>query len=138
MSKVYLALVEGCPVPPQGIIEVPVGRDKLQRKRMAAMSDGRPAVTEYKTIEQFEDYTLVEVRPRTGRTHQIRVHMAWLKAPLVGDRVYGLRRQRLPLKRHFLHAGALTFTLPASGQAMTFTAPLPPDLEAVLEQLRRG
>ncbi len=146
VSKVYLALVEGNITPPQGIIEAPIGRDKLQRKRMAVTPDGRPATTEYKTIESFENYTLVEARPRTGRTHQIRVHFAWLQFPLAGDHVYGRRKQKqLPwpaplgrLARHFLHAHTLSFQLPSDGRMVIFSAPLPPDLEAVLQGLRQS
>jgi 23S rRNA pseudouridine1911/1915/1917 synthase len=143
VHKVYIALVEGHLTPPQGLIDVPVGRDKQQRKRMAAVSDGRPSRTEFKAIEFFDTgsqhYTLVEVRPQTGRTHQIRVHFAWLKFPLAGDRVYGRRRPKhaLPLSRHFLHAQSLTFRLPSDGREVTFTAPLPPDLARVLETLSR-
>jgi len=142
VHKLYIALVEGHLTPPQGLIDVPVGRDKQQRKRMAAVNDGRPSRTAFKAIEFFDKesqhYTLVEVRPRTGRTHQIRVHFAWLKFPLAGDRVYGRRRPKhpLPLQRHFLHAQSLSFRLPSDGREVTFTAPLPPDLAAILETLR--
>jgi len=141
VHKVYIALVEGHLAPPQGLIDVAIGRDKLQRKRMAAVSDGRPSRTAYKAIEFFDKgaqhYTLVNVRPQTGRTHQIRVHFAWLKFPIVGDTVYGRRRKTtLPLKRHFLHAQSLTFRLPSDGREVTFTAPLPSDLVHILETLR--
>jgi 23S rRNA pseudouridine1911/1915/1917 synthase len=142
VAKVYIALVEGRLVPPQGLIDVPIGRDKQQRKRMAAAADGRASRTVYKAIEFFgtgpQQYTLVEVRPQTGRTHQIRVHLAWLGFPLVGDRVYGRRRSKhaLPLQRHFLHAQSLSFCLPSDGREVTFTASLPPDLAGVLEELR--
>ena len=142
VHKLYIALVEGHLTPPQGLIDVPVGRDKQQRKRMAAVSDGRPSRTAFKAVEFFDvapqPYTLVEVRPRTGRTHQIRVHFAWLKFPLAGDRVYGRRRPKhpLPLHRHFLHAQSLSFRLPSDGREVTFTAPLPPDLVAILETFR--
>ncbi len=137
VDKLYLALVEGQPIPPQGIIDAPIGRDRAQRKRMAVVPDGRPAVTEYKTIERFDKHSLIEAHPRTGRTHQIRVHLAWLKFPLVGDRVYGFRHPSIPINRHFLHAHSLSFDLPADGRRMTFIAPLPPDLEAILAELRR-
>ena len=140
VAKVYIALVEGHLAPPRGLIDVPIGRDKQQRRRMAIAADGRPSRTAFKAIEFFDKgaqhYTLVEVRPQTGRTHQIRVHLAWLKFPIVGDAVYGRRRKTtLPLQRHFLHAQSLTFRLPSDGQ-VTFTAPLPADLTAVLESLR--
>jgi 23S rRNA pseudouridine1911/1915/1917 synthase len=141
VAKVYVALVEGHLAPPQGLIDVPIGRDQQQRKRMAAIADGRPSRTAYRAVEFFDKgpqhYTLVEVRPQTGRTHQIRVHLAWLKFPIVGDTVYGRRRKTtLPLQRHFLHAQSLTFRLPSDGREVVFTALLPPDLSAVLEQLR--
>lgn len=143
VTKVYMALVEGHLAPPQGLIDVPIGRDKAQRKRMTVVADGRPSRTMYKAIEFFakgqRQYTLVEVRPQTGRTHQIRVHLAWLKFPIVGDMVYGRRRQTmLPLQRQFLHAQSLTFRLPSDGREITFTAPLPSDLASVLEALRRS
>ena len=137
VRKTYLALVEGQVQPREGLIEVPVGRDKRARKQMAATRTGRPAVTQYRVREVFRDHTLLEVRPHTGRTHQIRVHMAWMGYPLVGDKVYGRRRQPLLPQRHFLHAFELCFEHPTSGQAMTLTAPLPPELEHVLERLRR-
>ena len=141
VHKVYIALVEGHLTPPQGLIDVPIGGDKQQRKRMAAAIDGRPSQTAFKAVEFFDKgaqhYTLVEVRPQTGRTHQIRVHFAWLKFPIVGDTVYGRRRKtRLPVSRHFLHAQSLTFRLPSDGREVTLTAPLPPDLAAALESLR--
>jgi 23S rRNA pseudouridine1911/1915/1917 synthase len=141
VAKVYVALVEGRLAPPQGLIDVPIGRDRQQRKRMAAVADGRPSRTGFKAVEFFDKgaqhYTLVEVRPQTGRTHQIRVHFAWLKFPIVGDTVYGRRRKTtLPLQRHFLHAQSLLFRLPSNGQEVTLTAPLPSDLTAVLELLR--
>jgi 23S rRNA pseudouridine1911/1915/1917 synthase len=141
VHKVYLALVEGRLAPPQGLIDVPIGRDKQQRKRMGVAADGRPSRTAYRAVEFFQkdqrQYTLVEVKPQTGRTHQIRVHFAWLKFPIVGDTVYGRRRKTtLPLQRQFLHAQSLTFNLPSDGREVTFTAPLPPDLAAALETLR--
>ena len=141
VAKIYIALVEGHLAPPQGLIDVPIGRDKQQRKRMTVVADGRPSRTAYKAVEFFDKgeqhYTLVEVRPQTGRTHQIRVHFAWMKFPIVGDTVYGRRRKTtLPLRRHFLHAQSLTFRLPSDGREVTFTAPLPPDLAAALETLR--
>ncbi len=138
VRKVYLALVIGRPRLNRARIEAPVARDERERKRMAVVSEGgREAITEYEVLEPLGNYTLVEVRPVTGRTHQIRVHLAAIGHPVVGDRVYGPERQRLALDRVFLHAAELTFRHPISGDEMTFRAPLPPELEEVLRQLRR-
>jgi len=136
--KTYLALGEDQVQPREGVVEAPVGRDKRQRKKMAVVRSGREAHTMYRASEYFADHTLLEVRPRTGRTHQVRVHLAWLGYPIVGDTVYGHRRQRLLRSRHFLHASRLRFTHPATGEEVEFKAPLPPELAAVLERLRRG
>lgn len=136
VAKTYLALVEGPVQPREGIIEAPVGRDKRQRKRMAVVRSGREARTMYRAIEYFADHTLLEVRPHTGRTHQVRVHLSWLGYPIVGDTVYGRRRQRLLQGRHFLHAARLRFTHPATGEEVEFEASLPPELATVLKRLR--
>lgn len=136
VRKTYLALVEGRVSPHEGLIEVPIGRDPRDRKRMAAQQGGRPALTRYRAVETFREHTLLEVQPHTGRTHQVRVHLAWLGYPVVGDRVYGHRRQRLLSERHFLHAAELCFRHPTTGEEMTFVAPLPAELEAVVERLR--
>lgn len=136
VHKTYLGLVEGQTQPPEGIIKVPIGRDPRDRKRMAAVKGGRRSVTHYEAIEYLGDYTLLEVHPRTGRTHQVRVHLSWLGYPLVGDRVYGRQRQELLPDRHFLHASELRFTHPTTGKEMILDTPLPSELEAVLERLR--
>jgi len=135
--KTYLALVEDQVQPSEGIIEASIGRDKRQRKKMAVTRSGREARTTYRATEYFSDHTLLEVHPHTGRTHQVRVHLAWLGYPLVGDTVYGRRRQRLLRSRHFLHAARLRFTHPATGEEVEFEAPLPQKLANVLDQLRR-
>jgi len=136
VRKTYLALVEGRLGPERGLIEAPVGRDPRHRKRMAVVArGGREARTEYRVLEVLDDHTLVEVHPLTGRTHQVRVHFASLGHPLVGDPVYGFRRQRLGLARQFLHAWKLSFRLPSSGQPIELTAELPRDLRRVLEEL---
>lgn len=137
VTKTYLALVEGPVQPREGVIEAPVGRDKRQRKKMAVVRNGRPARTLYRAVEYFADHTLLEVRPYTGRTHQVRVHLAWLGYPIVGDVVYGRRRQRLLKGRHFLHATRLRCTHPTTGEEIEFEAPLPSQLAALLERLRR-
>jgi 23S rRNA pseudouridine1911/1915/1917 synthase len=137
VEKVYLALLEGRLEPTQGIIDAPIGRDKRQRKQMAVMRSGRKASTAYQVIERFDDgHTLVEARPQTGRTHQIRVHFAFIGHPVVGDRVYGYRRQRLRLRRQFLHAQTISFRLPSGGEVVEFHSPLPDDLRRVLADLR--
>lgn len=138
VEKTYLALVEGKVEPGRGIIDAPIGRDGRHRKRMAVvLKGGREAVTEYQVREYLGDYTLLEVRPRTGRTHQVRVHLAFIGHPVVGDTVYGYRKQRLGLKRQFLHAQRLGFHLPSSGEYMALTSELPPDLREVLDRLRK-
>lgn len=136
--KVYLALVDGHPPTPRGRIEAPIGRDTTHRQRMRVLppGKGREAVTEYFTRESFREHTLLEVHPITGRTHQIRVHLAFLGCPVVGDTVYGRRKPSLPLERHFLHAWRLTIQLPGEAAPRTFEAPLPPELEQALAWAR--
>lgn len=138
VAKTYLALVEDQVYPREGIIEAPIGRDKRQRKKMAVVRSGRPAHTMYRVIECFSGHTLLEVRPYTGRTHQIRVHLSWMGYPIVGDAVYGRRRQPLLETRHFLHAAQLRFTHPATGAEIELEAPLPEELDALLKRLRRS
>jgi 23S rRNA pseudouridine1911/1915/1917 synthase len=136
--KVYQALVDGRPPTPTGRIEAPIGREPRDRKRMGIvpLAQGRAATSEYLTLQEFPAHTLLEVHPITGRTHQIRVHLAFLGCPVVGDDTYGRKRPSLPLKRHFLHAGRLTIRLPRAAEARTFEAPLPPELTALLTQLK--
>ncbi|MBI3286737.1 MAG: RluA family pseudouridine synthase [Chloroflexi bacterium] len=135
--KIYLGLVEGRLALGQGIIQAPIGRHPRQRKKMAVISTGKAAATEYRALEYLDDYTLVELRPRTGRTHQIRVHLASLGHPLAGDPVYG-HRKRTPegLGRVFLHAQRLGFRHPRTGEELEFAVDLPPDLAYVLDRLR--
>jgi 23S rRNA pseudouridine1911/1915/1917 synthase len=139
VEKVYLALLDGGPPTAAGRVEAAIGRDPRDRKRMAVVPErlGRPAVTEYRVIEKFPAHTLVEARLLTGRTHQIRLHFACLKCPVVGDAVYGRRTPSLPLARHFLHAARLTLKLPGSATRNTFEAPLPDDLTGILKLLRQ-
>jgi 23S rRNA pseudouridine1911/1915/1917 synthase len=136
-TKSYIALVEGHPNAQRGIIEAPIGRDPRQRKRMAVVHDGKVAKTGYQVIEKFRDHTLLHLDLYTGRTHQIRVHLAWLGHPVAGDTVYGLRKKRLLPGRLFLHAHEITIDLPSSGERVKFTAPLPVDLENILEKFRQ-
>jgi 23S rRNA pseudouridine1911/1915/1917 synthase len=136
--KVYLALVEGNVEPRNGIIDAAIGRDAKNRKRMAVVQrGGRPAVTEYRVLEHLDGHSLLELRPRTGRTHQVRVHLAFIGHPVVGDSVYGRRKQRLEVGRQFLHAHRLGFQHPASGRRLELVSDLPADLEQILERLRR-
>lgn len=136
--KEYLALVDGRPPSPKGRVEVAIGRDPQHRTRMAAVpaDRGRRAVTEYLTRERFSDHTYLTVHPITGRTHQIRVHLAFLDCPVAGDTLYGRRQPSVPLERHFLHAARLDVALPGESEARSFIAPLPMELNRVLEALR--
>jgi len=138
VEKTYLALVDGAPPTPSGRVEAPIGRDPSHRKKMAIMprGKGREAVSEYVTLESFDEHTLLEFHPHTGRTHQIRLHCMFLGCPIVGDKVYGHRKQSIALDRHFLHASGLKIVLPGEKEARTFTASLPDELEDVLAGLR--
>jgi 23S rRNA pseudouridine1911/1915/1917 synthase len=138
VKKTYIALVDGHPPTPQGRIEAPIARDPAHRKRMAVVPPGRgrEAVTEYRVIENFHEYDLIEAAPLTGRTHQIRLHLAFIGCPIVGDTVYGRRKPSLPLDRHFLHASSISFRLPGEEHPRTFTTALPRDLEEIVETLR--
>ena len=139
VKKTYLALVAGSVEAGAGRIEAPIGRDPRNRQRMAVVADGRPSVTGYRVRERFADWTLLECDLVTGRTHQIRVHLAAIGHPVAGDPVYGTgtsRRGPDGLGRLFLHAWRLAFASPSSGDLLRLDAPLPPDLEAVLLRLR--
>jgi len=136
VEKTYLGLVQHRVQPPEGIIEVPIGRHPGDRQRMAPLAEGKYARTRYHAVEFFQDHTLLELHPYTGRTHQIRVHLSWLGYPVVGDPTYGHGDQGLLQNRHFLHAYRIRFAHPATGEEVAFQAPLPVDLEDVLDQLR--
>lgn len=135
VEKTYLALVFGRPKAPEGIIDVPLGRDPHHRQKFAPRPDGKPARTRYRLLKDFGEYSLLEIGLETGRTHQIRVHLAWLKCPVVGDAVYGRKKNALGLKRQFLHAWRLRFDHPRTGEAVELEAPLADDLQAVLDRL---
>ena len=132
-TKVYLALTHGRVTPVEAIIDAPMGRSNANRQRMALVDGGREAITRYRVIRHYSAHTLVEIRPSTGRTHQIRVHFASLGYPLVGDTTYGKPDSRL--NRHFLHASTLGFTHPTSGEYREFTTGLPTELKAFLNSL---
>jgi 23S rRNA pseudouridine1911/1915/1917 synthase len=137
VEKTYLALVDGAPPTPRGRVEAAIGRDPVDRKHMAVVppTRGRSAVSEYATLREYVDHTLLEVHPITGRTHQIRLHLAFLGCPVVGDRVYGHRHASLNIKRQFLHAAQLQIHLPGEADLSEFEAPLPQDLSEILETL---
>jgi 23S rRNA pseudouridine1911/1915/1917 synthase len=152
VEKTYLAVVHGVPAAAEGAVDLPIGSDKSSKVRLklttGESSDAVPAFTEYRLLRRAGRYSLLELRPRTGRTHQIRVHMAALGCPLVGDKLYGPdedcflhglagtlteeHRERLVLDRHALHSHRLTFAHPMLGREVTIVAPLPPDMAALL------
>ncbi|HSB02453.1 MAG TPA: RluA family pseudouridine synthase [Anaerolineales bacterium] len=138
VEKTYLALVDGKPPTPSGRVETYIGRDPSHRKQMANVpeSRGREAISEYKTIESFRNHTLLEFHPSTGRTHQIRLHCAFLGCPIAGDKVYGRKKPSVEIERHFLHAHRLKIILPGEKETRLFEAPLPEELEDVLNTLR--
>jgi len=141
VERAYLALAQGHLAAATGTVDAPVGRHPRDRKRMAVVASGRRAVTHWRVEERLRAADLVEARLETGRTHQIRVHLAHLRHPVAGDRTYGADpalAARLGLGRPFLHAWRLAFRHPATGQQVTVTDPLPAELAAVLDRLRRG
>jgi 23S rRNA pseudouridine1911/1915/1917 synthase len=144
VMKDYTAMVYGAVKEDSGKIEAPIGRDPRNRVKMAVTPDGRQATTLYSVVKRFDEFTLLDVEIKTGRTHQIRVHLAHVKHPVVADSTYGagrtnsiksakLRAEARRLDRPFLHAARLGFAHPATGERMEFTAPLPPELRAFLD-----
>ena len=140
ITRVYLTLVHGLMGSPTGTIEAPIGRDPANPTRRAVQPDGKPARTHYRVMDTFgsRDCSLCEVRLETGRTHQIRVHMAAIGHPVVADTLYGGRRHRLGAARMFLHASRIEFTHPLTGDAVAVESPLPTDLTGVLQGLGPG
>jgi 23S rRNA pseudouridine1911/1915/1917 synthase len=139
VHKIYHALVQGHPDPTRGTIDAPIDRHPRDEFKFAVVADGKPSITHYQTLESFAGATLVEIELETGRTHQIRVHFAALRHPLVGDLMYGADpsfAKSLALTRQWLHAARLSFTHPADGQERTFTSAYPADLELALASLR--
>ena len=133
--KRYTALVHDKIEENAGTIDVPISRDPNNRKRMAVVRDGRPAVSHFDVTRRFADSTLVDIHIETGRTHQIRVHMAYIGHPVVGDATYGRKRFGVPVPRQFLHAAYLKFDLPGERGPLELETPLPSDLQTVLDQL---
>ena len=131
----YLCIVHGNLKEDSGTVDAPIGRHKTDRKRMAVTEGGRRAVTHWHVLERFGTETLLDVALETGRTHQIRVHMAYIKHPIVGDEVYGSAAPKLGLNGQALHGYRLTFTHPKTGEKMTFLAPLPEDFKTALTRL---
>ena len=132
----YWAIVHGNLPNDRGVIEAPIGRSEKDRKKQAVTAKGKPALTRFQVLERFGDYTLVELQLETGRTHQIRVHMAYIGHPVAGDEVYGPRKT---LKGHgqFLHARTLGFTHPRTGEVLEFTAEAPAIFQETLAKLRQ-
>lgn len=145
VDRRYLTLVHGYIAPDTGLIDAPLGRDERDRTRMAVTEHGsaRQAVTTFTVLERFEagvhddGFTLIECKLYTGRTHQIRVHMAYIKHPCVGDQLYGFKKQKadLGLQRQFLHSYKIAFTHPITGEELSFSDPLPEDLAKPLKSL---
>jgi len=142
-KRVYLALVEGVMPIDEGIIDKPIGRHPTRRKEMSIHPEGRSAVSHYTVVSRFSTYTLVKVALQTGRTHQIRVHMASLGFPVVGDLVYNkkntgtlTKRHKLGIQGQFLHAAYLSFMHPVTGDYLEFQAPLPDDLDRLVRSLK--
>jgi len=137
IQREYTALVHGVIKENLGTIDAPIGRSKLDRKKMAVVKDGRPAISNYEVIRRFHNYTLVRVSLLTGRTHQIRVHFSHIKHAVVGDPLYGPAKKHFDLDSQALHAHRLGFNHPRSGEYMEFDSPLPPYFSAVLAQLEQ-
>lgn len=138
-QRTYLAVVRGNVKNDSGIIEIQIARDKNDRKKMAVVTEGgRQAITEYEVAERFGKYTVVKCRLKTGRTHQIRVHMEYLGYPLVGDPKYSPMKTPFAINGQALHSLTLSFTHPRTGERLTFEAPLPEDMKKILTRLRLG
>lgn len=133
----YWAIVHGNLPNDRGVIEAPIGRSEKDRKKQAVTAKGKPAITRFHVLERFGNYTLVELQLETGRTHQIRVHMAYIGHPVAGDEVYGPRKT-LKGRGQFLHARTLGFTHPKTGKIMEFTAEVPIVFQETLATLRKG
>ena len=137
--RTYLAVVRGNIKTDSGTIETQIARDKTDRKKMTVVKEGgRDAITDYEVLERFGKYTLVRCKLRTGRTHQIRVHMEYLGYPLVGDPKYSPMKTPFGIKGQALHSHTLEFTHPRTGERMKFEAPLPEDMHKIITRLHNG
>lgn len=138
VHKVYLALAHGVPSPKRGRIDQPIGRHTVDRTRMAVVPTGKAARSDYQVLESFgDDFSLIEVKLHSGRTHQIRVHLAWLGHPIVGDPMYGRKSHPFEIEGQALHCKQLGFVHPVGGKAMEFDCPPPPEMQNILDYLRR-
>lgn len=135
-KKVYIAIVKGVIKENEAVIELPIGRHPTDRKKMAVVKDGRDAYTKFKVLERFNGYTYIEVELKTGRTHQIRVHMAHIGYPIVGDTTYSNGKNPFGVTSQMLHSRILGITHPTTGKYMEFVAPIPDEFENVLKILR--
>jgi len=136
VEKTYLALVRGNIKENEAVINMPIGRSSKDRKKMAVDKKGKEAITEFKVLERYDGFTYIEVKIKTGRTHQIRVHMAEIGYPIVGDEVYSNGRNPFNVKGQMLHAVKLGFIHPTTKQKIVFEAPLPEYFEEILEKLK--
>ncbi|ADL68761.1 RluA family pseudouridine synthase [Thermoanaerobacterium thermosaccharolyticum] len=134
--KKYIAIVEGVIKDDEGSIEAPIGRDHVERKKMAVTEDGRYALTLYKVLERYKNNSLIEATIKTGRTHQIRVHMSYIGHPIVGDEVYGYKKQRFNLLGQALHSKLLGLVHPSKKIYMEFEAPIPEYFERLINILK--
>ena len=134
-KRIYWALVEGVVKQDQGIVNQPIGRCPIDRKRMDIVAGGRQAETHFTVLKRFDRYTLMQFELKTGRTHQIRVHSRFLGHPVVGDKTYGFKNCKFNLSGQLLHAKTISFTHPVSGEQMTFSAPLPSYFDKILQTL---
>ena len=135
VRKIYIALVKGVVAENEATIDMPIGRSTKDRKKMAVRKDGKEAVTHFKVLKRYPNYTLLEVKIDTGRTHQIRVHMAEIRHPVVGDMVYSSGKNEFGVEGQMLHAKSLDFKHPITGEQMHLEAPLPKYFEDVLDKL---
>ncbi len=136
MKRVYQVLVHGNP-PESGRVEAPIGRDPVARKKMAVVANGKPAATNYRVVEYFSKFALLEARLESGRTHQIRVHLSYIGYPVVGDPLYGRKREIVPISGQALHAGMLGFIHPRSSEYLEFSKPAPDEMQKAIAWCRR-
>lgn len=138
IQKTYIAIVEGIIKEEKGVIDAPIGRDLVDRKKMSVTTNkARDAITKFEVIKRFKNYTYVKAFPKTGRTHQIRVHFSYINHPLVGDAVYGRKKNITPIKRHALHAYSIKFEHPIEKKMMEFQTEIPHDFKLLLKWLEK-